>query len=191
MSESLLKKEFKKSDVNRIRNLVNKDFSSSVKTGIGYSKKEEEHEEGEVWEENERFWTIKNGIKQNVTKLDKVKDMVRIPLSCPKCGGPMNNLLHKKMYKIHGFCFDCTIDYENSLRIAGLYKEYERKMVQGNIKSFLKDLEEWTKSFISESSTYVTEQGEIEDWNGMNPKQKTKIMGNLLEYKKIIQNHLK
>ena len=35
-NESLLKKEFKKSDVQRVRNLVNKDFTSKTKQQAGY-----------------------------------------------------------------------------------------------------------------------------------------------------------
>ena len=33
--ETLLKKEFKKSDVQRVRNIVNKDFTSGVKVQTG------------------------------------------------------------------------------------------------------------------------------------------------------------
>ena len=36
--ESLLKKEFKHSDVQRVRNLVNKDFNSKTKLQSGYKK---------------------------------------------------------------------------------------------------------------------------------------------------------
>ena len=36
--ETLLKKEFKESDVQRVRNLVNKDFTSGVKVQTGYRK---------------------------------------------------------------------------------------------------------------------------------------------------------
>ena len=66
MSESLLKKEFKKSDVERVRNLVNKDFTAKTKTQLGYRKSTEHHMEGDIWEENGKQWTIKNGIKQRL-----------------------------------------------------------------------------------------------------------------------------
>ena len=36
--ETLLKKEFKESDVKRVRNLVNKDFTSGTKIQSGYKK---------------------------------------------------------------------------------------------------------------------------------------------------------
>ena len=37
-NESLLKKEFKKSDVERVRNLVNKDFTAGTKKQSGYKR---------------------------------------------------------------------------------------------------------------------------------------------------------
>ena len=48
MSESLLKKEFKHSDVQRVRNLVNKDFSAKTKDQVGYKKISEYHKEGDI-----------------------------------------------------------------------------------------------------------------------------------------------
>ena len=66
--DSVLKKEFKQSDVQRVRNIVNKDFTAKTKSQTGYQKKFTRHTEGDVWEENGKSWTIKNGIKQNITK---------------------------------------------------------------------------------------------------------------------------
>src|SRR6056300_1192074 len=144
MSESLLKKEFKESDIQRVRNIVNKDFTSKTKSQTGYQKAYQRYIEGDIWEESGKTWTIKNGIKQNITKLDAAKKAVRTPLICPKCGGPMKHHLAKKMYKIHGFCFDpCTVEMEGVLRKAGLYSEYEKKMMSGNIKGVLHDIESW------------------------------------------------
>ena len=123
--ETLLKKEFKQSDVQRVRNIVNKDFTSKTKLQSGYQKQIKRYKEGDIWEESGKTWTIKNGIKQNITKLDNAKKALRIPLRCPKCNGSMEHWLAKKMYKIHGFCFDpCTVEYEDSLKQAGLYKQY-------------------------------------------------------------------
>ena len=102
-NDSVLKKEFKKSDVERVRNLVKKDFTSSTKQQTGYKKSYKKYNEGDIWEEDGRKWTIKNGIRQNITKLDQAKKSLRIPLRCPKCGGSMKHWLNKKMYKIHGF----------------------------------------------------------------------------------------
>ena len=38
MRDNTLKKEFKRSDVDRIRNIVNKDFTSKTKSQSGYKK---------------------------------------------------------------------------------------------------------------------------------------------------------
>jgi len=188
--ESLLKKEFKHSDVERVRNLVKKDFNAKTKIQTGYSKKHRSYKEGDIWEESGKTWTIKNGIKQNVTKLDAAKKAVRIPLACPKCSGTMKHKVHKKMYKIHGFCFDCTINYEAELRKAGLFEKYEKNMIQGNMKAFSKDLSEWVDMYVKTTSTYVTEQGEIEDWNSNRKAQNDKVLQNLKEYLKVIDDHL-
>ena len=191
MSDSLLKKEFKKSDVQRVRNLVNKDYTAATKTQTGYKKASQYHIEGDVWEENGKTWTIKNGLKQNVTKLDSAKKAVRIPLRCPNCGGPMKHHLAKKMYKIHGFCFDpCTVEYEASLRRAGLYEQYEKRMMSGNIKGHIQDLEGWILDSFQDGSSYVTEEGDVEDWGGMSNDFKKKILEDLKNYTDLLRKHI-
>ena len=186
-NESLLKKEFKESDVQRVRNLVNKDFTASTKSQTGYQKAYQRHEEGDIWEESGKTWTIKNGIKQNVTKLDAAKKAVKVPLSCPKCGGPMKHHLAKKMYKIHGFCFDpCTVVMEADLQKAGLYEQYEKRLMQGNINAFAKDIEQWVMDTINSSDTFVTEDGTVEDW-----KSNNQINDRMLTNLKIYLSHLK
>ena len=189
MSESLLKKDFKESDIQRVRNLVNKDYTSSTKAQSGYQKLYERHTEGDIWEESGKTWTIKNGIKQNITKLDKAKKAAFIPLTCPKCDGSMKHHLAKKMYRIHGFCFDCTVEYESDLKKAGLYEEYERKILSGNIKEFAKDIENWIKDSLEDSISMVTEQGDLESWGDISSKRKQNILSNLNDYLKVLKEH--
>jgi len=191
MSESYLKKEFTKKDVQRARNIVNKDYTATTQQQTGYQKAHIKRVEGDVWEEAGKRWTIKNNVKQNITKLDAAKKAIRMPLVCPKCKGSMKHHLAKKMYKIHGFCFDCTIAYEASLRKAGLYEKYEKSMLEGSIKSFAKDLTAWVESYIEYSPTYVTEQGDVEDWNSNSTKQNDKVLANLKEYLDILDTHIK
>ena len=187
-NESLLKKEFKQSDVQRARNLVNKDFTAKTKLQTGYKKSFGYHKEGDIWEESGKTWTIKNGIKQNITKLDKAKKATRIPLTCPKCGGSMKHHLAKKMYKIHGFCFDpCTVEMEADLRRAGLYEQYEKRMMSGNMKAFADDIESWVTETISTSSNFVTEDGTIETWGGMSSSKVQEILKGMKEYVEYIR----
>jgi len=192
MVESLLKKEFKSKDVERVRNLVKKDFSAKTTTGVGYEKQYEIHSEGDIWEENERTWTIKDGIKQNITKLDAAKKAMQMPLKCPKCGGPMKHWLAQKMYKIHGFCFDpCTVEYEATLRKAGLYDQYEKSMIKGGLKAFLQDMEQYFLEQINQTDTFVTEQGDVEDWSNNDTKVKEKALENLQDFLTHAKKHLK
>ena len=188
--ESLLKKEFKKSDIERVRNIVKKDFTANTKTQTGYKKSSQRYKEGDIWEENGKQWTIKNGLKQNITRLDSAKKALRIPLTCPKCEGSMKHHLAKKMYKIHGFCFDCTVKYESKLRRAGLYEQYEKRMMQGNMEVFAKDIENWALDLINSQDTFVTEQGDIEDWKS-NANTKKRMMEGIKEYTNHLKQHLR
>lgn len=191
MSDSYLKKEFKESDVQRVRNLVNKDYTSSTKSQTGYQKAFKQYKEGDIWEEFGKTWTIKNGIKQNITKLDSAKKALRTPLTCPKCGGPMKHWLAKKMYKIHGFCFDpCTVEMEAELRKAGLYKQYEKEMISGNIKNFIHNMQQFLTDSFNSTSTYVTEHGDVEDWKGGEKEYKQKALKNVEEYIKHISKYI-
>lgn len=190
MNENVLKKEFKHSDVQRVRNLVNKDFTAKTKLQSGYQKKHTRYKEGDTWEEKGKTWTIKNGVKQNITKLDSFKKSVRVPFKCPKCGGSMKHHLAKKMYKIHGFCFDpCTVEMEADLRKAGLFEAYEKKMMQGNIKNFAKDIEQWVMDYVFRENTFVTEQGDVEDWKS-NTNHDKKILENLKIYLDNLKEHI-
>lgn len=188
MGESLLKKEFKSKDVNRARNLITKDFSAKTVDGTGYEKAYTAYKEGDIWEESGRTWTIKNGIRQNITKLDAAKKALQIPLTCPKCGGPMKHHLAQKMYKIHGFCFDpCTVEYEAELRKAGLYDSYEKAMIRGSLQAFLQDVEAFILDSINTTDTFVTEQGDVEAWSnntGQRNKQLTEGLKDFLQHAK-------
>lgn len=184
MKETLLKKDIRGSDLTRMRNLIRKDYTAGTQIGIGYKKKQEDRKEGDVWEERGRTWTIKNGIRQSITKLDKAREAIRIPLACPKCNKAMNTPLDKKMYKIHGFCFDCTIEYEAELKEKGLYKAYEESLIKGNVKQFLQEIamfiEELSEN--TEDSGIITEAGDVEDWKGNLNSSKKKNLDTLKEY---------
>ena len=62
MKENVLKKDFKKQDVERIRNLVQGKYGEKTRSSVGFSKKDEFYQEGDIWESDGRTWTIKNGI---------------------------------------------------------------------------------------------------------------------------------
>jgi hypothetical protein len=110
--ESVLKKNFQEKDVQRLRNLVQGKYGEKTRSSVGFSQKEEFHYEGDIWEAEGRTWTIKNGIKQNLTKFDKAKKYHVMPLLCPCCNKVMKNRNDKPFYNIHKMCFNCVIDVE-------------------------------------------------------------------------------
>jgi hypothetical protein len=190
MKESVLKKEFNSKDVERIRNLVKKDYSKATKQGVGYDRTYFKFKEGDQWEENGKVWTIKDGIKQNITKLDTAKKELHIPLACPKCKGSLKSRLSKKMYKIHGVCFDCTLEHETALKRAGLYTQYERRLIEGNMKAFINDIQQWALAHINTADTFVTEQGDVESWQHNSVEASNKVLENVKEYVDYLKQHL-
>ena len=50
MDENVLKKEFGKKDVTRLRNLMTGKHKDKNGQSVGYNKKEEFHKEGDIWE---------------------------------------------------------------------------------------------------------------------------------------------
>ena len=103
----------------------------------------------------------------------------------------MKKRLDSKMYKIHGFCFDCVIDYEASLQKAGLFEEYESKMTQGNIKAFISDLEGWITESLEDKISIVTEQGDVEDWGALSTGYKDQVRDDLKNYLDLLREHVK
>jgi len=102
----------------------------------------------------------------------------------------MKHHLAKKMFKVHGFCFNCTIEMEANLRKIGLYEQYEKKIMSGNMSTFADDIEHWVYESINDSSNMVTEDGTIEDWGGMNKEYKDKILDDLKTYVKNLRSYI-
>ena len=165
--DSTLKKEFKQRDVQRMRNIITGKTGDKTQILGGWESKIEEHKEGDTWEEDGKKWTIKNGIKQSITKLDKFKHLVSLPLTCPSCKKPMKaDELNKKMYSVHKVCLNCVIDMEAKLKLEGKYEQYEKNILNMNKNASLEEFEQALDSWLEEKDTFVTEQGDIESWQG-------------------------
>ena len=166
--ETLLQKEFQKRDIQRIRNLVSGKQGDATQTQVGYTSKYISRSEGDVWEELGRKWTIKNGIKMSVTKLDRAKKATFTPLLCPNCSKPMKGEHDKKMFFIHNKCLNCVIKFETQLKIDGKYQEYEDKIMKSNANFVLDEFVNGFDSFLDAMESndgFVTEQGDIENWH--------------------------
>jgi hypothetical protein len=179
-NESLLKKEFKTRDVQRLRNLVSKNYSDKTVTQVGYTKEQIDYKEGDVWKENGKTWTIKNGIKMTVTKLDLVKSTLQTPLTCPECKRAMNKgRLDKHMYSIHKKCSDCVISHETELKRTGKFEEYQKSILSRGVEYHIKEMEDVLLELslgINEGS-FVTENGDIEEWKGKGADEQEMIKG--------------
>ena len=162
-----LNKEFRKTDVNRLRNLIQGKTGDSTGTQIGYNTKQEDRKEGDIWVENKKTWTIKNGIKQTISKLDKIKKEVFMPLCCPECSKVMKKRLDKPNYNIHKKCFDCVIDFEHKLKIEGKYNDYIKNLKAKNSLDIVDEMESYLLDAINTSnSNFVSEDGVVERWVG-------------------------
>ncbi len=169
----MLKKEFKQKDVNRARNLIMGKTDASTSTQIGYNTKQKDYKEGDVWTEGRKTWTIKNGIKQTISKLDKIKKEVFMPLCCPECGNVMKKRLDKPHYRINKKCYDCVIDFEGKLIVRGEYEDYKNKLKGKNSIDILNELESTLLSAVNVSnSNFVSEDGVVEKWVGGIDKEK-------------------
>ena len=191
MAESKLQREFRERDVQRMRNIITKDYNAKTQSQVGYSKEYIERNEGDIWEENSKTWTIKNGIKMTVSKLDDIKKILQLPLICPKCSKHMKNFeLNRKMYSIHKMCFNCVIEFETKLKMLGTYKEYERNIIDKGLDVYIKELEDFLLELAlnDNNESFVTEAGDIEKWSGGNIDKKT-IMNDLVEYINSLKEH--
>ena len=167
MKEAGLTREFSKREVQRMRNILTKNFGDKTQIQSGYEKDKKDHKEGDIWEENGKQWTIKNGLKQTYTKYDSFKKLVILPWKCPKCSKAMSaNDINKKMYSIHGVCFDCVIEFEHQIRKEGKWEEYEKGQIKMNQDLSLKDFESALDAWFLEKDSFVTEAGDIESWEG-------------------------
>ena len=181
-----LNKEFKRTDVNRLRNLIQGKTDNSSNTQIGYNKKTEDYKEGDIWKENRKTWTIKNGIKQTISKLDKIKKEVFMPLCCPECSKVMKHHLDKDNYKIHKTCHDCVIKSEHKILMDKSYDKYIKNLKNKNELEYLNEIESYLLDAINTSnSNYISEHGEIERWvGGVNKEKLTKDIKQAVKVKK-------
>jgi len=164
-----MKKHISKSKVQRMRNLVTGDYTNKTQIRSGYTKESmAKHIEGDVWENNGKTWTIKNGIKQTVTKLDKARAMAKIPLHCPKCDSRMLADQHKYMYKRFKHCLHCQTDAEMEMRSNGTYDAWQNSQINRNFEGWLHksraEFKDWLET--RGSKTQISEAGDIEDWSG-------------------------
>tara|TARA_B100000424_G_scaffold56573_1_gene40816 strand:+ start:57 stop:632 length:576 start_codon:yes stop_codon:yes gene_type:complete len=182
--DSVLKKQFQEKDVQRLRNLMTGKYGDKTIKSVGYRKAQVTHNEGDIWEEDGRTWTIKDGIKQNITKLDKAKKSYVVPLFCPKCKKQMKLKNDHELYKIHKMCLSCVVDMEHQLQKDGKWDEYQQKIKNNEIDNKIKDFKDYVKDRLSESNNnFISEAGDKETWKGkIDEKRVDEHLSQVIEY---------
>jgi len=124
-----------------------------------------EHKEGDIWEESGKTWTIKNGIKKTVTKMESLRKQIITPIACPKCKVPnMKSQVHKWAWNTYRMCFNCVVDMEHEITKAGKLEEYTNALYKANMESMYDDLEQFVKDFAKQKTVVYTEDGVKENW---------------------------
>jgi hypothetical protein len=150
-------------------------FSDAEKT----AKENERHLVGDVWEEVDTTGITyiveqRDGFRVRKPKNSEIFQEIRQELrafpNCRKdvctCAG--SHPLDQKMRKIHGMCFDCTIEMEHEMKTAGTYEEYERQKIRENALAWLASAErdvEMLKQAYTQASQFVSSgNGDVETW---------------------------
>jgi hypothetical protein len=152
-------------------------FSDSEKT----AKTNERHDIGDVWEETDTSSGItyiieqRDGFRIKKTKnseaLQSLREEIRSFPNCRKdvCTCLGTHRLDKKMQKLHGMCFDCTIEMEHELKTTGKFEEYEQSKIRENKLAWLASAErdvEMLREAYTQASQFVTNsEGEKENWS--------------------------
>ena len=181
--ETVLKKDFQKKDVERLRNLMQGKYGEKTRSSVGFSKSDTFYDEGDIWEADGRSWTIVNGIKQNITKLDKAKKAHNMPLFCPDCKKLMKRV-DKPYYNVHKFCLDCFAKFEDKLKNEDKYQEYyngiNNNIIDGRIEEFKTYVKEQLEE---ENNSFVSEDGDVENWVGkLNVDKVEEFVKSTVEY---------
>lgn len=186
MSETTLKRLPTEKEVDRLRNLIQGKYGDKSTVSSGYEKQNIDYKEGDIWEEDGKTWTIKNNIKQNITKLDKAKEFIVLPLFCPCCKKIMKKKTDKAFYYQYNRCTDCQIDFETELKSKGLWDTYERNIINTDIDNLINDFDIWFNEVLNQGEELaVYENGNIEKWVG---SAKEKLLKNREETIKFLQN---
>ena len=173
--ETLLNRQFTEREVQRMRNIVTKKTSERTHIQAGYES-HVKRQEGDIWEENGKTWTIKNGVKRTISKLNKFKSTSIMPLTCPQCNEHLNRNSDyvKHMFKLTHKCPKCVTREESDMKLAGTWEEYCKKMYAQNHLHILEQTEKEFDDFVNHGfESFMSETGEIETWDGkgLTPQQ--------------------
>jgi hypothetical protein len=169
-----------------IQQMLDGTHKFQTKKSVGFSdaeqvaKRNERHEVGDTWEETDSSTGItyiyeqRDGFRVKKTKasdaLQSIREEIRAFPNCRKetCTCIGTHQLDQKMRKIHGMCFDCTIEMEHELKKEGKFEEYEQSKIRENKLAWLAAAERdvaMLKQAYTQASKFVTNsEGQQEAW---------------------------
>ena len=156
-------------NLNRVKNILAGKYTDKSKVSVGYKRATTRHAEGDVWEENGKTWTIKNGIKQTVSKLDVARQAAMVPYACPQCNKSLKHYLDANAWKTTKKCFDCNMKEETEMRANGTFEDHIKEIYKKNAMAWLDEKRKQFDDFINNPDSlkgFITEKGDIEDWYG-------------------------
>jgi len=110
-------------------------YANKIVVGQYTGKKEPTREEGETWYDDEnRQWEMKDGIKRRISPLEGAKT----PWWCPVCKKTMNKF-DIKAWRVHAHCLDCVAKEESRLKIDGVWEEHRKIEMLKSQVSYLND----------------------------------------------------
>lgn len=143
---------------------------------VGYSGNKNKYRgEGEKWKDSDGIeWERKNGRNIRLTKTqgDMIREMISQKCACGQVIRWGSNL-DQKFFNRTGLCESCLINYETSLRIVGVYNEYEKYKLASyelgklkEIKEKLTDVINFFKESTGDVEAICNSEGFIERWRG-------------------------
>ena len=179
-------KEFKRKYMHPTR----RKLVDMVKTGeyakntlIGWTKKEESHQIGDIWEDEHHRYEKKNGYilktSKNSEALQEIRDYIAQRTQCKSetCKTIKKSDKDRKLIEKTGYCIGCLTEIQHEVRTAGFWKEYEDYKVYTNMIIYGKTkLEELNQSLseVKPYYEYVNEDGTTEKWELPKPIDEVK-----------------
>ena len=152
-------------NIKAVKQMLSGEHKSQTRTSTYFSSTKTEIDEKDILEKFEdgspKIWieTKSSGTRIKVTQHDgfksrvpensiteQIRDILRVPAECPKCGTEMRNeekLLNFKFYFKKKTCFGCVLTEERKIRETGedAWKKYQTKIMKTNAESWFKDVD--------------------------------------------------
>lgn len=142
-------------------------------TSIGWNKKTETHEIGDVWVDEHNRYEQKDGYilktSKNSEAFQEIRDYIQGQNKCrnTECKRIKKSKNDRKLIQKTGYCIDCLAVIETEIKLKGIWQEYQnyriwtRMIVHGKIK-----LEQIQQAHDEAKQVYdfVNEDGTLEKW---------------------------